>query len=966
MQRYNPSVIEPKWQKIWEETNLYEVKEDASRPKTYATPMLPYPSGAGLHVGHVRNYSIADVMARFYRQRGFNVMSNIGWDSFGLPTENYAIKTGISPRETTKNNIKTFKKQLKRMGFSYDWSREIDTSDPNYYKWTQWIFLELFKHGLAYQAESWQWWCPKCKTVLANEQVINGCCWRHEDTPVIKKRLKQWFFKITDYAEELLASIEDLDWPDSIKTMQRNWIGKSQGAELIFKLKDGPGQIEVFTTRPDTVFGATFLVLSPEHSMVTKLTTKAYEAKVESYVKQALIKTDIDRMDESRAKTGVFTGSFAVNPATNAAVPIWVADYVLPGYGTGAIMAVPAHDQRDNDFAKAYDLPQRRVIDPDVIRTDVAHQTNFEAKNKIVAVVKNSEGEVLTINWGPRLGGRLFVGGTVEVDEDPADAARREIREETGYGQAKIKGVSDETFHYRYFAHSKSQAVSATTKFVYATVVGAAQDKPRLEADEKGKFKIEWVSPEQAGRDITDPLHRRAYEIYLAEKVYEGEGRLVNSGDFSGGDSSTAREAIVEYLAGKQLASEQVNFKIRDWLISRQRYWGAPIPIIHCPKCGPVAVPAKDLPVVLPEVKDFAPTGRAESVLAAETDWVNTDCPDCGQTAARRETDTMDGYACSSWYMHRYCDPHNTKQAWDPAKLNYWFDVDFYFGGDHAVSHLLYFRFWHKFFADIGLSNSREPIKRLVFNGYVKAEDGRKMSKSLNNVIDPLQVVDSGYGADALRMFVLFMGPYDQDVNWNSQGVPGTFRFLQRVWTLVEDFLAAEEQPDLDNQAEIEARLNTALHRTVKRVTDDLNRLSFNTAIAALMEFVNIANKLAPELPFGAAADVWRQALNDLIALMAPFAPYAAEELWRVLEHDESVHIDSWPEFNAQLLAEELITIVVQINGKVRANLLVAPGTPEAEVVETALKEDNVAKYLSGRQPTRTISVADRLVNFVI
>lgn len=821
MQRYNPAVIEPKWQKIWQQTRLYEATEDNSRQKIYATPMLPYPSGAGLHVGHVRNYSIADAIARWHRQRGHNVMSNIGWDSFGLPAENYAVQTGTPPWVTTQNNIKQFKKQLMRLGISYDWSREIDTSDPRYYKWTQWIFTQLFSHNLAYQAESWQWWCPDCKTVLANEQVINGCCWRHEETLVVKKRLKQWFFKITDYAEDLLAGIEDLDWPEHIKTMQRNWIGKSKGAELTFKLNNRDEEITVFTTRPDTIYGATFLVIAPEHPLVESLTNQEHAAKVEEYVSEALKHSDVERLAEERPKSGVFTGSYALNPANDEPVPIWVADYVLMGYGTGAIMAVPAHDERDWAFAKKYGLPILHVYTQD-------------------------------------------------------------------------------------------------------------------DADESS--------------------------------FYTGEGIMKSSDKYDGLTTADARERIVTDLAKRGLAKDKVQYKLRDWLISRQRYWGAPIPIIHCPQCGAVAVPETDLPVELPQVKDFAPTGKSTSVLALVEDWVNVDCPNC-HGPAKRETDTMDGYACSSWYMLRYTDPGNDDQAWAPAKANYWLPIDFYFGADHAVSHLLYFRFWQRFFVDRGWVDKTavEPVKRLVYNGYINAADGSKMSKKKGNVVDPLEVIDSGYGADALRLFELFIGPYDQDVSWNPSGVPGTYRFLVRVWKLVDQFLTAAESPgaDANTQAERETQLLSALHRCIKKVTQDLEHYGFNTAVASLMELVNTLNKLLSELPMDAHAATWREVLETLVALLAPFAPFMTEELWSALGKEGSVHVGTWPKWNDNLLVEELQTIVVQVNGKVRANLSVAAGTAMDEVVKQAKLEPNVKKYLAGT-PKKVVTVKGKLVNFVV
>jgi leucyl-tRNA synthetase len=635
MQRFNPAEIEPKWQAIWSENNRYNVTEDQTKTKLYVSGMFPYPSGSGLHSGHAFSYTIVDTIARFYRAHGYNVLNPMGWDTFGLPAENYAIKTGTAPAVVTKENIANFKTQFKRLGISIDWSREINTSDPEYYRWTQWIFTQFFERGLAYQKESMQWWCPVDKTVLANEQVEAGKCWRCGNE-VEKKSMKQWFFKITDYADALLDEISDLDWPEKIKTAQTNWIGRSQGAEIEFVVDGTDEMIGVFTTRPDTIFGATFLVIAPEHPLVASLAS----AEVNAYVKTALKKSEIERMSEGKEKTGVFSGRFAINPSTGVIIPIWVADYVLGGYGTGAIMAVPAHDERDWEFAKKFDLPVIHVFDQD--------------------------------------------------------------------------GKTD-------------------------------------------------------------------------DENYGGEGTMKNSGDFDGQNTSDVREQIADWLEERGIGKAKTTYKMRDWLISRQRYWGAPIPIIHCDEHGAVAVPDDQLPVVLPEVQDYAPKGDGKSVLASVDDWVSTTCPTCGKPA-KRETDTMDGYACSSWYLLRYTDPHNAEQAWSPERANYWNPLDYYVGGDHAVAHLLYVRFWSHVFNEMGLLDHKEPVKKLVYHGYVNAEDGRKMSKSLGNVIDPLEIIDQGYGADTLRTYVLFMGPIELDSAWSSQGVGGVYRFLNRAWTLAQEY----------------------------------------------------------------------------------------------------------------------------------------------------------------------------------
>lgn len=817
MKRYEPLTIENKWQEIWRNEQTYAaVDGDNSRPKLYVAEMFPYPSGAGLHVGHVRNFTIVDVVARFYRQQGYNVLRPIGWDTFGLPAENYAIKTGESPKKTTAQNIANFKTQYQRLGMAVDWSREINTSDPEYYHWTQWCFEQLFKAGLAYQKESYQWWCPVDKTVLANEQVEGGKCWRC-GSEVEKKKMKQWFFKITDYADQLLEGLDDIDWPTKIKTMQRNWIGRSQGAEIEFKV-DGDGQtIKVFTTRPDTLFGATFLVLAPEHRLVNELTTDEQRQSVQEYCRTAIKKSEIERQGDHE-KTGVFTGSYVINPATGARMPIWVADYVLAGYGEGAIMAVPAHDQRDYDFAKKYDLPIIKVIDP-----------------------------------------------TDDVDDD----------------------------------------------------------------------------------DVID--------------FYLGEGKLINSGDFDGIPTSDAREQIVAWLEEQGIGHSKVTYKMRDWLISRQRYWGAPIPIIHCPHCGNVAVPEEDLPVMLPDIDDYLPSGDGQSPLAKVESWVNTTCPQCGRPA-KRETDTMDGYACSSWYLWRYTDAHDDKQAWDPVKVNYWAPLDFYVGGDHAVAHLLYVRFWAKFFAEHGYLNFTEPVKRLLYNGYINAPDGHKMSKSKGNVIDPLDVIDSGYGADTLRTYEMFIGPYELDAAWSTGGIAGVYRFLNRCWNLVQEFLDDQRRAKLDSDTQLE--LLKVQHIAIKKVTNDLYNAQFNTAVSALMEYLNGLSKLKEH---GFDDKMWRQALGDLCQLLAPFAPHIANEMYAEMNGEDS-RLDNieWPKYDEKYLTTDTIKIAIQVNGKLRGDIEVAKDAEQNDVEQLALDQPNVARFTDGKQIVKKIYVPGKILNIVV
>jgi leucyl-tRNA synthetase len=815
MKRYNPIEIEQKWQDAWEKNGTYQVDfADHSKPKYYGMSMLPGITGAGIHIGHGRTFQFSDIKVRAKRQQGYNAYNPIGWDSFGLPVENYAIKIGKKPREAHDEAKANFIKQLKRLGYSYDWSKEISTADPEYYKWTQWIFNQLFAHDLAYQKESPQWWCETDQTVLANEQVEGGNCWRCGN-PVVKKNLKQWFFKITEYADEMLEATDDLNWTEMVKTMQKNWIGKSQGAEVEFTVKGRNDIITVFTTRPDTLFGATFLVLAPEHPLARQLANSNTIESVESYISEAARKSEIERMNESREKTGVFTGAHAINPATGEKMQIWLADYALASYGTGALMAVPAHDERDFEFAEKFQLP-------------------------IINVVEKPD-------------------------------------------------TSDEIGHYH------------------------------------------------------------------------GEGVLVNSGHFNGMRSEEAREEIVAWLEQEQTGRVKTTYKMRDWLISRQRYWGAPIPIIHCPEHGAVAVPDDQLPVVLPDVEDYKPKGGATSVLAGVEEWVNTTCPTCN-SPAKRETDTMDGYACSSWYFLRYLDPFNDKQAWDPEKIAHWGPVDFYNGADHAVAHLLYSRFWMRFFYKLGLVPTPEPFKRMMYNAYIMAPDGLKMSKSKGNVIDPLEIMDSGYGADALRVYEMFIAPYDLEAPWDTRGVPGTYRFLSRVWNLTQEYAESGEVV-LDDKAS--AEILTIAHKTVKKVTEDIEGDKFNTAVSSMMEAVNGYFKLKETYTIG-KSDAWTFAIESLLQVLSPFAPHITEELWHQLGYETTIHIDTWPKWNNEYLQTSTMTIIVQVNGKVRAKLTMPADTPEDNVKALAVIESNVVKFLENKEPTKVIYIPGRLVNIVV
>lgn len=800
---FNHEKIEQKWQKVWEENKTFRTTEDEGKRKFYALDMFPYPSGAGLHVGHPEGYTATDILSRMKRMQGYNVLHPMGWDAFGLPAEQYALDTGNDPAEFTELNINNFRRQIKSLGFSYDWEREINTTDPNYYKWTQWIFLQLYKKGLAYVDEVAVNWCPALGTVLANEEVIDGKSERGGH-PVERRPMKQWMLKITAYADRLLEDLDELDWPESIKEMQRNWIGRSEGAHVHFTIDGYDDTFTVFTTRPDTLFGATYAVLAPEHPFVEKITTAEQKEAVEAYLDQIKSKSDLERTDLAKDKTGVFTGAYAINPVNGERMPIWIADYVLMSYGTGAIMAVPAHDERDYEFAVKFELPIKEVV---------------------------------------------------------------------------------------------------------------------------------------AGGDVS-------------KEAYTGDGEHVNSDFLNGLDKEEAISNMIQWLQANEKGEKQVTYRLRDWLFSRQRYWGEPIPVIHWEDGTTTAVPEDQLPLVLPKTTEIKPSGTGESPLANIDDWVNVVDPETGKKG-RRETNTMPQWAGSCWYYLRYIDPTNSEALADAEKLKEWLPVDIYIGGaEHAVLHLLYARFWHKFLYDIGVVPTKEPFQKLFNQGMILGENNEKMSKSKGNVVNPDEIVES-HGADTLRLYEMFMGPLDASIAWSTKGLDGARRFLDRVWRLL-----IEDNGELSSkvQESNDTTLERVYHQTVKKVTEDYEGLRFNTGISQLMVFINDAYKV-DVLP--------KQYVEGFLKLLAPICPHTTEELWSKLGHEDTISYEAWPAFDEAKLVDDEVEIVVQINGKVRAKVNVPAEASREELQDIAMANEDVQEFIEGKTVRKVIAVPGKLVNIV-
>ncbi|MBW8001488.1 MAG: leucine--tRNA ligase [Planctomycetes bacterium] len=878
---YDFNAIELKWQQYWNDNKTFKAADcDTAKPKYYVLDMFPYPSGQGLHVGHPEGYTATDIVARYKRNKGFNVLHPMGWDAFGLPAEQYAVQTGTHPAETTKNNIDNMRRQIKALGFSYDWDREVNTTDTNYYKWTQWIFLKLFNsyfdqteqkakpieklpipkglsedekqkyiddNRLAYEAEVAVNWCPELGTVLANEEVIGGLSERGSH-PVVRKPMRQWMLRITKYAERLIDDLAEVDWTESIKKLQIDWVGKSIGAEVNFKVDGFDEDIWVFTTRPDTLFGATYMVMSPEHSLVDKITADDKKQEIETYRQEAARKSDLDRTDLAKEKSGVFTGAYAINPVNEEKIPIWISDYVLISYGTGAIMSVPAHDERDFEFAKKFDLPIIPVVDPD--------------RNEL---------------W---------------------DYARR------------------------------------MGKF-------ASEDVGQINVKMSNKGKEKW-------------LDNVVHEIIQGRACYPGKGIAINSKQFSGLSTAEFKEQIASWLSERGLGEKAINYKLRDWLFSRQRYWGEPFPLLHTEDGRIVALSEDDLPLQLPQVDNYKPTGSGEPPLSNAVDWLDVTLAD--GTKCRRETNTMPQWAGSCWYYLRYIDPDNSEKAWDSEKEKYWMNVDLYIGGaEHAVLHLLYSRFWHKVLYDLGYVSTKEPFKKLINQGMILGEDGQKMSKSRGNVVNPDHVI-ADYGADSMRLYEMFMGPLEASKPWNIHGVEGVYRFLLKAWKMTID----EETGKLDSavqKTEIGEETLKLLHQTIKKVGGDIEAFRFNTAISAMMIFVNHLSKQKVR-PVSA--------IEQFTKILAPFAPHIAEEMWQKLGHNETLVYEPWPEYDEELVKEKEVELAVQVLGKIKDRIVVAADADEEQIKEKALASEKVTVAMDGREPKKIIVIKSRLVNIIV
>ena len=934
-------IIEKKWQDYWDNHHTFETKIDKSKEKYYYLVEFPYPSGAGLHVGHVRSYTALDVLARKKRMMGYNVLFPMGWDAFGAPAEQYAIKNHIHPSIAVKENIKTFKGQIKKLGISFDWSREFSTTDPEYYKWTQWQFLQFFKNGMAYKAKKNINWCPKCKTGLSNEDSSGGVCERC-GTQVVQKEKEQWMLRMSDYAEDLIDGLKDTDFQERTKTAQINWIGKSTGAEVDFKLAQVNEKLTVYTTRPDTLFGVTFMVVAPEHPYIDLYSGLIKNMnEVIDYREQTNKKTEFERTQLVKDKTGIkLDGLSAINPVNGKEIPIYISDYVMMNYGTGAIMAVPAHDGRDYDFAKKFGIDIIQVLEEE---TGISHSDEAKKKSIVAIVYDEKQDKYLTINWGKN-GGRLFVGGTIKENESALDCAIREIQEETGYTDISLVRDSFKINHH-YYAYNKDKYFNIEATPLLFKLNSDKKVNQNLDDDEN--FQVEWVSKDVISKEIVDELHKKSFEYTINETAMVGDGVHINSDGLDGLHKEDAISKIISYLEEKGIGRKKTNYKLQDWIFTRQRFWGEPIPLIYCDDCGWVAVPDEELPVLLPNVAEYEPTDDGESPLARIDEFVNTTCPHCGKPA-KRETDTMPNWAGSSWYWLRYMDPHNDKKFASREALDYWGKVDWYNGGmEHATRHLLYARFWNQFLYNIGLVPNKEPFKVRASHGMILGEGGVKMSKSLGNVINPDDIVKV-YGADSLRTYEMFIGDYEKEATWSEQGLNGCKKYLDRVARIGEK---------VNDSLEYSKEIEKDIHKTIKKVTEDIDGLKFNTAVSALMILLNKMEKME---------SISKLDYRTYLMLLNPFAPHITEELNEMYKLGNPICESSWPSYDESKMVDEEKEIAVQVNGKVRATILVHINDTDDIIQEKALNEDNVKKHIDGKEIVKVIVIKGRIVNIVV
>ena len=950
MKAYDHKKIEKKWQTIWDKKKVNQAEFPSKKKKFYGLIEFPYPSGIGLHVGHIRSNTAVDIISRKKRMEGYNVLYPIGWDAFGLPTENHAIKTGIHPIQVTKKNTDTFRKQLKALGFSFDWSREVNTTDPKYYKWTQWIFLQFFKKGLAYKTRTEINWCPSCKIGMANEEVVGGMCERCGG-PTEKREKEQWMLAITKYADRLDKDLDTVDYLPKIKIQQRNWIGKSEGVMWTQKVKDLNIKIESYDSVPQTFMAQTYCVIAPEHPLVKKLVegTK-YEEPVLSFVEKFIKRKKKNAFEVENEMEGIFTGRYVDNPFGTGDLPIWIATFVIAEYGTGIVNS-SAHDERDFAFAKKYNIPLRPVAERLFLNND-GGPDNFREhepvvdRDAVVCVIKHwSENKYLCLDW-KKAAWKGFVTGGIENGESIRETVTREILEETGF--KNIKSIQEfPKVHSKFYQPVKKENRFAHFHPVYVELAGPEQDD--ISEEEKELYDIKWVSKKEVESFVTRPDIKYIWEISQGnERPIIHNGIMMQPTEFAGREWGEVREDIIEYVIKKGLGYKKVTYKLRDWVFSRQRYWGEPIPLIDCGTCGFVPVSEKDLPVVLPKVAKYKPTDTGESPLAAMTAWVNVKCPKC-KGKAKRETDTMPNWAGSSWYFLRYTDPKNNKEFASKKSLEYFMGngVDWYNGGmEHTTLHLLYSRFWHKFLYDLKLVPTSEPYHKRTSHGLILADDGSKFSKSKGKGVDPMDIIKV-YGADTLRLYEMFMGPFDQAVSWDTNGLVGPRRFIERVWKLSTRTFSKES----------DSNVKKLLHKTIKKVSEDIKEMRFNTAISSMMILSTEMEK---------ATHVSKADFKTFLQILSPFAPHMTEELWSVLGEKKSINLSTWPKWDEKLIKDDEIKIMIQVNGKVRSEIMVPADETEENITTEALKNGAIQKYLEGKSPKKVIYVKNRLVNIVV